>query len=805
MSATHATATLDSPAPARAATCLHCGDDCTTSPVTTPRGSFCCAGCAAVYELIASHGLSAFYTCDVPAGVSQRPRASRHTGYAVLADPLVAERLIEWRRDGHARAEFSVPAMHCASCVWLLEQLWRVVPGVTRSEVDLLRRRVQVQFNEKETSIRQIAEHLSALGYPPVIDAEHAVGDVPAARRTLYLRIGLAGFAFGNVMLFSIPRYVNGGPLEPSFQRLFNTLNLVFALPVLLYSAAPYFQSAWQAIRARAMTLDIPVALGLAVLFGRSVVDISSGRGEGFLDSFSGLVFFLLIGRLFQQKAFEQVAFDRTVRSFLPLSIRVAHGDTTELTPVEQVGVDDELVVRPQEVVPADSVLLDPAGTLDYAFATGESVPVSVAAGDAVAAGGRVLHKAIRVRVVRPVSQSRLVSLWNDPVFAWRKPYWLADLSGRFGWWFTVLAILLAAIGAAWWWPDAGRAASVATAVLIIACPCALTLAAPITLGTAMGALGRAGCFVKHPAVVLDLSRIDLVAFDKTGTLTTSGADGVAECDDMSFRDRKLVSRLAAESVHPVSRALAGRGPVVGSISDVQEVVGRGLTGKVDGHRVALGSAGFISAEVGRPLDARDRRTWAAVDGAIAGWIELDESRRQGIDTAMAALNARVDTMMLSGDHAADSGAWAPLFGSQLRFGMAPEDKLAEVHRREAAGQRVLMVGDGLNDAGALRAATVGMAVSDDTACLVPACDAVLRGDRVVDLPAILAYARRARRVIVLCFAVSIVYNVLGLSLALAGRLTPLSTAILMPISSLTVVGLSVGLIRNAFRVGADA
>ena len=800
MSATHLTATLDASAPARTAICLHCGDDCGTSPVVTGRGAFCCAGCSAVHDLIESHGLAGFYACEVPAGISQRRRTAHQADYSVLDDTVAASRLIEWRRDGHTCAQFSVPTMHCASCVWLLEQLWRVVPGVERSEVDMLHRRVQVEFDDQSTSLRHIAERLSALGYPPVVDAEHAVGDLPVSRRALYLRIAVAGFAFGNVMLFSIPRYLNGAPLDPSFQRLFNTLNLVFALPVLLYSAAPYFESAWQAARARVMTLDVPVALGLAVLFSRSIADITSGKGEGFFDSFSGLVFFLLIGRLFQQKTFEQIAFDRTVRSFLPLSIRVQRGDATTLTPIDQVVVDDELLVRPQEVVPADAILLDRTGTLDYAFTTGESVPVNVAAGDPVAAGGRVLDRALRLRVVRPVSHSRLAALWNNPAFSHSRPYWLAEVSARFGWWFTLAALFLAFAGAAWWWPDAAKAASVATAVLIIACPCALTLAAPITLGTAMGALGRAGCYLKHPAVILDLSRVNAVAFDKTGTLTVSGADAAAECEEMSIRDRDLVSRLAAESVHPVSRALAGRGPITGTVANVREIAGLGVAAEIDGHQVALGSAAFIGRQIGRPLAARRHGTWAAVDGALAGWIEIDDRRRPGIDATVRALSNHVDTVLLSGDQVGEASAWASLFGRRLRFGMSPEDKLAEVHERQARGQRVLMVGDGLNDAGALHAADVGMAVSDDTACLVPSCDAVVRGDHVVDLPAILAYARRARGVIVLCFAISIVYNVLGLSLALAGRLTPLATAILMPISSLTVVGLSVGLMRRAFR-----
>jgi Cu+-exporting ATPase len=314
-----------------------------------------------------------------------------------------------------------------------------------------------------------------------------------------------------------------------------------------------------------------------------------------------------------------------------------------------------------------------------------------------------------------------------------------------------------------------------------------------------MGLLGRAGCFLKNTAAALELGRIDTVVFDKTGTLTTPVAEASVSFVGLDADRWPLVQRLAAESVHPVSRALAGRAPLAGQVLGVVEIAGEGIRGLVDGHRVAIGTSRFIEREGGGEIPNPDASaTWVTVDGAI-GCTRLTGAPREGIEAVIEALSNRgASVWLLSGDGEAEADRWRPWFGDRAFFRQSPEDKLAFVRALQADGRRVLMVGDGLNDAGALAAAEVGMAVSDDSACFVPACDAVIRGDRLRTLPAVLGYARLATRVIALCFAISIVYNAAGLWLALTGRLTPLATAILMPVSSLTIVGLSVGSMRWA-------
>ena len=778
--------------------CLHCGDPCAASAVVTDRGAFCCAGCESVFTLLHTLGLGAFYACDVPPGTSQRAGVDLDRSvYAALDDPAIRSRFVVFEDGGLAQAVFRVPALHCASCVWLIERLWRIEPAIVRADVDLVRQSVRIAFRPDEIALRGVAERLAQVGYAPLLDQEQRQAGMPPARRSLYLKLGVAGFAFGNAMLFSIPRYVNGGPLDGGFQALFDSLNLALALPVLLYSSSDYFLAAWNSLRQRTLSLDVPIAIGLTALFGRSVADITLGYGEGFTDSFTGLVFFLLIGRLFQQKAFDRIAFDRSFRSFLPLSVQVERESGHARVPLDQVRPGDVMAVRPHEIVPADAFLEGTEGAVDYAFLTGEERPVPVARGELVRAGGRVVSGTLRLRVQRPVSHSRLADLWNNPIFAKPKTYWLSGLSDRVGAWFTVAAVSLAVAGAVAWWPDGRRSAEVFTAVLIVACPCALTLAAPITLGTAMAVLGRLGFYLKHPAVALDLSRVSTIAFDKTGTLTAGSATARAEPIDLTPEHWSLVRRLAAESIHPASRAITAAGlPVAAEIAAVRETAGAGLRGQVNGHDVVLGTPAFVAAACRSDAAEDDGRICVGIDGVPVGRIRIWAPDRPGVQGAAAALASNHDVVLLSGDHDHEAARWRGVFGTQMSFRQSPEDKLALVRGWQAAGAHVLMVGDGLNDAGALGAADVGVAVSDESACVVPACDAVISGDRLADLPAFVAYARRARDVIVAAVLISFAYNVVGVSFALRGMLTPLATAILMPLSSLTVIALAVGAMR---------
>lgn len=817
-------------------TCRHCGSDCGPAPVQAGGEAFCCHGCASVFALIAERGLAGYYACDITPGVSQRsdePR--RHDRFAALDDAAVAASVRLFDDGTLAGAVFAVPGLHCGACVWLLERLWRVDEGILRAEADIVRRTVQVWYRPQQLSLREVAERLASIGYEPAIDLPEEIPGLPGdsadarpgahastgaatraaaraaarERQTLYLKIGLAGFAFGNAMIFSIPRYANGGALDPFLQAFFNTLNVMLAIPVLLFSARDYFTAAWRAIATRTMTLDVPVALGLAVLFARSAVDIATGRDAGFLDSFNGLVFVLLLGKLFQQKSIDRLAFDRTFRSFLPLSVQVAGPHGPRPVPVDRVMPGDRLIVRGHEVVPVDAQLLDEDGCVDYAFVTGESTPHALRRGVTVHAGGRVAGRSLHLLALSRASNSRLAALWTNPAFSTAKTPAFAALSARFGAAFTPIAVTLACIGAWAWRADGDVAFQVFTAVLIIACPCALTLAAPIALGTAMEMLSRHGLYLRRPAVALELARIDTIAFDKTGTLTTTRRDASVLHEGLSADEWRLTRRLAAESMHPVSRAIAGAGdePAAGTVSSCRESAGRGIRGAVDGHDVVIGTADYVSRQIGRIVPAGDT-TVVAIDGRPSGRVWMGGVPRDGVTEAAAALRLSYSTHLVSGDHAADAPRWRTAFGEHMSFRQAPEAKLAFVTRLREGGGRVLMIGDGLNDAGAFAAADVGLAVCDTATCVVPACDALIDGARLRHLPALLRYAERATNVVMACFLLSLVFNAVGLTLALNAALTPLAAAILMPVSSVAIVALSAGGMRwyaRELRVAVDS
>ncbi len=797
--------------------CIHCGERVSYGGVSANGLAFCCTGCKTVYEILAEHDLCDYYARDDNAGISMKRRTVREDEFAILDDPAIARKLLTFSSPNLNRVVWTVPSIHCASCVWLIERFDRLERGVLSSTVDIMRKLVTIDFDPRVTSLRQIAERMASIGYTPLLRLE---GEAPAEHgptRALYSRLGIAGFAAGNTMMMYIAGYFAGtAGVERPLMTAFRMLSIALSVPVLLYCAYPWFAGARAALRGRKINLDVPVALGIAVLFTRSVFDIASGRGEGYLDSFNGLVFFLLIGRLFQQKAFDALSFDRTYRSFFPLSVRVERGSGYQVIPIEAVKIGDILSVRNGEVIPCDSILESEAGYVDYSFVTGESVPVECTKSEIVYAGGKVMGPAIRLLAAKNVSHSELAAMWDrsgdtsDAARSKRGTRFLR-LSDNLGQWFTPIAILVSIVGALLWIPDWAKAFNTFTAVLIIACPCALTLAAPITLGSAMGRLGRLGIYLKNMGILLELDKVDRVVFDKTGTLTTSH-------QDLTFRGRTLandqwmaIQTVASQSTHPVSRAIAhgnqsGFGtsysslPSEALLTSIREEIGHGIIGTCMEHTVAIGSIDFVRdhcefADQQNHLDGHNGVAAAVgIDGEFAGVFTLQAAVRSGIPEMIAKVKERLPVSLISGDSERDRSLLEPLFGEMsMTFGCRPERKIELIQEERKSGHVVLMVGDGLNDAGAMGEADVAMAVTDDTATLVPACDIILRAESLPILAGLLRYARSMKHVVIASLTFSIFYNFIGLALAIMGKLSPMVAAVLMPISSLTVIAISAG------------
>lgn len=765
-----------------------------------------------MYDILQDSGLQQYYRLQAAPGASQQLRVVRADRFAYLDDPTMASQVVEFD-DGHlARATLRLPQIHCASCVWLLENLARLESAVRTAEVDVLRREVSLSWDRQRLSLRQLVERLAAIGYEPDITLQSATSSRRVVDDPLVRRVGVAGFCFGNIMLFSLPEYLaQAEPLSIGWQQLFAGLNLLLALPVLLYSAHPFLAGAWQALRRRGVTIDVPIALGIVVLFGRSAVDIVADTGPGYMDSFAGLVFFLLLGRLFQRHSFAALDFERDYRSYFPLSVTLRDDGGDRPIAVADLKPGQRIVAHQGELVPADSRLLSAHGRVDFSYVTGESQPVEAERGDTVWAGGRAVGTALELEVLRDVSQGYLTRLWNQEetsrtVGADEQD--LAGLSNRVAMLFTLGVIAIAAAtGIGWLLQDAGVAAHAVTSVLIIACPCALALSAPFTTGTALNLLARSGLFLRHGSIVERLSQIQSIVFDKTGTLTvTEHSDVRFDGELLTPTQRQVLASVLAQSVHPLSRAVCSWLPseADGQVTDYDEQPGLGLAGIVDGMRVCAGSRSWLRSN-GVAIEGdtdQDTVVYVGIDGRCLGSFSLGNTYRDGIQDMLGALRRRWSLHLLSGDNDSERQRLLPWFGGEsghLHFDQSPAAKLQFIQDL-GQQQRVLMVGDGLNDAGALHHSHVGLAVTEDIAAFSPACDGILRADQLQRLPALLRFSRACVHIIAASMILSVAYNVTGLSFAIRGALSPLVSAVLMPLSSVTVIAFTVLATRLAAR-----
>lgn len=795
------------------ALCFHCGNNCGVSHFTAAEHRFCCQGCLTVFELLTANGLDNYYELDAKAGL-RAPAEIPGDRFAFLDQPAVRQRIVHFSNAATTRIVLRIPAIHCIACVWLLENLFRLNPAIGRSEVNFPRKEITLNFTTSAVKLSEVAGLLASLGYEPDLkfsDLESA--PKTGAPRRLWMQTGVAGFAFGNNMLFAIALYLGVDAVNgPEFQRLVGYISLALAIPVLLYSAQDYFRLAWQGLKHRLLTIETPIAAGILVIFGQSFFEVISGRGVGYFDSFAGLLFFLLCGRLFQQKTYARLAFDRDFKSFFPLSITRRRDGVEEHVALSEIKSGDCLVIRNGELVPADGKLARGRAVIDYSFVTGEAEAVELSEGDYLYAGGRQMGAAIEIETTKAVSQSYLTSLWNQEIFTKPNAESLDTLINCYSQRFTKV-VLAIALGTALFWAFVAPAKALPAfaSVLIVACPCALALAAPFALGTAVRVLGRQNVFVKSPQVLERLAKIDTVVFDKTGTLTAGGASTVEfQGAPLGADEQRWIASVTRHSVHPHSVRI-GETLRAGAAEArcFRETPGCGLGALVEGREILVGSAAWFAGQ-GIPVPQLQCGNCAhvAIDKKWRGVFILPNSIRHGAAEMISALGADYRLALLSGDNERERPAFEKLFGPTaiLKFNQGPIDKLAYVRELQKSGCRVAMIGDGLNDAGALKQSDVGVAVVETVGAFSPASDIIMRADMAPKFSAILRFSKATTRVVLLSFAISSFYNVIGIAIAASGRLAPIVCAVLMPLSSITVVAFAcAAIVWRARRAGLKA
>jgi Cu+-exporting ATPase len=796
--------------------CYHCGEDCNDNVVRLDDKTFCCQGCKAVFEILEGHSLCEYYNIDVEAGlkIKEVPFEKR---FDYLDDKDIISKIVEFSDKNISSVTFTIPEIHCSSCIWLLERINKVNPGIINSRVDFLQKRVSILFDNEKTSLKDVVKSLVSVGYEPNInlDTEYKKKSSVNKFRDLYARIGVAGFCLGNIMLLSFPEYLSvGDTLDPGLKTVFNYLNILLGIPVITYCSSPYFTSAWKGLKNKFINIDLPISLGLLALFFRSIYEIVLHSNAGFIDSLAGLVFFLLIGKLFQSKTYESINFERDYKSYFPISVTCTKRGVENCIPLSKLNVGDRIVLRNNEIIPVDAILFSGEGYIDYSFVTGESIPEQKVLGEIIYAGGKHLGSVIELEVLRTVSQSYLTQLWNDKAFVKTHKSGIQTVTNLVSKYFTFAILFIAFASAIYWLPtDVDKALTAFTTVLIIACPCALALTTPFALGNSLRILGKNKFYLRNSFVLETMSKVDSIVFDKTGTITNPRDLGIEFIgSELTDEEKALVKSVVRNSTHPLSRKIYDSidGAFIFKSSNFGEIAGEGVSGVIEGRAVKLGNISYVLGDVECPFqkfspDFRKNiistNVFLSIDGEVKGFYSFNSKYRNGLDKLIQDLGNDYDISLVSGDNSHERTILSKLFDDEkLHFDQMPSDKLKFVRSKQKRGENVMMIGDGLNDAGALKQSDVGVSVTEDVASFSPACDIIMDAQQFPKFSSFLDFAKSTMVIIKISFVISFIYNVIGLFLAAQGSFSPLIAAILMPFNSISIVLFVVGMTNLSAR-----
>ncbi len=790
---------------ATAVACTHCG-------LPVPEGllddkaerQFCCTGCHTAFSILHEHGLDSYY------GFAERREAPvRASGrnYEEFDHPAFAQLYVTRTAEGLSRTELYLEGVHCASCVWLVERIPLLQTGVVRAELDVRRSLAVVEWNAEATPLSAIARALDVLGYPP-----HPFRGVARAEmrrredRAMLVRIGIAGAIAINVMLAALALYageVNG--METRFTEFFRWVSFAITVPAFIWPGRVFFTGAWASVRTKSLHMDLPIAIALAAGFVRGAINTITGEGPIYFDGLAILIFALLVGRFLQQRG-QRMAADAAelLHAIAPSTARIVDGADERVREIPTAALLPGMLldVRAGETFAADGIVVHGHSSVNAALLTGESRPTSVGEGASVFAGTLNVEAPLRVKVEQAGETSRIAKLLRQVEESAQRRAPIVQFANRLAGVFT--AVVLVAAAATFIIKtqlNAANALDDAIALLIVTCPCALALATPLAITVAVGRAAGRGMLVKGGDALELLSKPGILVLDKTGTVTEGRTALTAWVGPEWVKP--LVLALEEGSSHPIADGFRRAWPELSTprVASSRHVVGGGLEGMVDGRTVRIGSPRFVAEGivgiddmVRAALDDMDRTqtpVHVAVDGVLMAVATLGDRVREDALASLQQLRARGwRTVMLSGD-ATDvvaSVGQALQFGAHDAIGAAsPEDKLAFVERCKQNGT-VVMVGDGVNDAAAIAAAHVGIGVHGGAEACLATADIYLTRPGLSALVELTEGARRTMRVIRRNIAFSIGYNIIGASMAVAGVLTPLIAAVLMPTSSITVV-----------------
>jgi P-type Cu+ transporter len=772
--------------------CFHCGNDIIKKKeVVFDKKSFCCNGCKTVYEIFSQNDLICYYDFQNAPGATPQEINGK---YDFLEDEKILSKLLEFKEDTTNIVSLYIPHIHCSSCIWILENLHKLQEGVSTSQVNFPEKKVRITFDSSKVALKDLVCLLSSIGYEPYISLDDFEVGIKKIDRSLIYKLGIAFFCFGNIMLLSFPEYFEVEEFWINqYRGFFRWLIFAISLPSFLYSASDYYVSAYKSIKSRMLNIDIPIALGILVMFVRSTVDIIFDLGQGFFDSLTGLIFFMLLGKLFQQKTYSFLSFERDYKSYFPIAITKIESDGNE-TPVQvyDIAKGDRLLIRNQELIPVDGILISEKVSIDYSFVTGEAIPIEKKSGDKVYAGGKIIGNVVELEVLFSVSQSYLTQLWSNDVFQKKIDQKHKTITDKISQYFTPILLILAfLVFVLWLFIDVSTAFNVLTAILIVACPCALALTAPFTLGNVLRIMGKQKMYLKNAVVIEQLAKVDTIVFDKTGTITSNRKSSVDfHGDELSIDELRFIKSIIRGSNHPLSRKIYDYLPEFDKIeiNHFNELVGKGIEANINGILIQIGSASLVN--VSDKQISKQTKVHIKINGIYKGYYFFDNQYRNGVKELFKSLSTKYDLKILSGDNDGEKENLHELLpeNTELIFNQTPEQKLEYIEKLQLLGKNVMMIGDGLNDAGALAQSNVGISISENVNVFSPACDGIMDASQFSKIGYYLKFSKNAMRTIYMSFGLSFLYNIIGLSFAITGNLSPLVAAIIMPLSSITVV-----------------